>query len=73
MCVDLNVTVFPNRAQRKGQLQTALLFMIFESQGLSLPRAALKCKAQLRCSAGDSAEHQSVLKKNLDFRTFSYW
>lgn len=29
--------------------------MIFESQGLSLSRAALKCRAQLRHSAGDSA------------------
>lgn len=47
--------------------------MIFESQGLTLPKAALKCKAQLRRSAGDSAEHQTVLKKNWDFCTFSYW
>lgn len=47
--------------------------MIFESQGLSLSRAALKCRAQLRHSAGDSAEHESVPKKNLDFHTFSYW
>lgn len=73
VCVDLNATVFSNRAQRIRQLQTALLFMIFESHGLSLPRASLKCKAQLCRSAGDSAEHQSVLKKNLDFHTFSYW
>lgn len=66
-------SIFKESHKIRESLQTALLSITFESQGVSLSKAALKCRAQLHHSAGDSSEHKNILKeKRLEFRTFPY-
>lgn len=64
MCAVLNGIVFSTKPQNRTIITNwSFIHKHFKSQGLSLSKAALKCRAQLHHSAGESAEHKNVLKK----------